>query len=367
MAGHLVQAEEHRERDVPDNHPGPEGQREEREKRVLERRGKLLYRLIEEGEITYRASQPDSSAPKTSDTIFFQDFPQIIAPLSREWNRLVLDAFLGPIVVPPRKRSERKGLTLNWVHFPIAYGPKWREKQEVADFLLRAKDQNTGSARFLFPRDLRILLATGATCFHVAMAIARMLRRSIEEDSDVVFEDEPFREIHTDSFEAARLLAPLAIRPTAPQIYLAGCLVSKKGHPIGKQDAPSFLVDPGAPASKKREIDVLVTSCRCIDLAGGIYTDNAGEDKETVTGYLSEAKSYVFVVATSDKLGPIRSSVAQAEYKIGGRSFYLITDKQPTNNFTTPVHRDDPNDPNSTIPFKDGYYPEGKLASTPAS
>lgn len=214
-----------------------------------------------------------------------------------EFQRIVLDLLHGPTTIAPTKEGGH--VALDWKQFPIAYGPKWLEKWKIASLLLSIKSPGADTP-LLFP-DGVLVIGPGGTAFHVALQIAWRLRAKTETGSTDVFEnDEVFREIHTDSFEVARLLSPLAVDP-APEVYLSGTLVSRYGN--RDREKLSILTNSPAQPRKGKWIDALVIGCQHIDENGTIFTWAYARHKETIEEYLTALKGQLFVVCSADKIG----------------------------------------------------------------
>jgi hypothetical protein len=267
-----------------------------------------------------------------NDPNFNGDWRTLSHQLFSKNARAFLDLSLGPIVFFPKCPPRQRKLLLASQNFPIAWSEKGTEKNKIAECLLNTIEE-TGD--FLLPRGAKVLLGLGSTVFHVALVLATWLRDTIEEfhgaQNPQIARKTNFSDgqWHTDCFEFARLLGPLASPPWAPSVYLCGCEVSRKGFNIPDHRL-NIPLDRSQLANSKRTIDVLIMGCMGVDDNGVIYVGNAN-DKDVVEQHVAEPRERIFVVATSDKIGRQFNEIHRMKFDRGDRRFYLVTDARPKN------------------------------------
>lgn len=211
-------------------------------------------------------------------------------------HRLALDLLHGPTTIAPSAGKDPGSLHISWRNFEIAFGMEWQEKWKIARFLFDL--QHPDRKQDLLPKAGVIVIGPGGTAFHVALQFAWRMRARFElkakyfEASDI--------ELHTNSFEVARLLGPLALDQTV-QVFLAGINVSRSENK--HRTKVSILINPSHPFEKK-PIDCLLIGCQSVDEDGNVYTWAAQKDhRETVQNYLEslQKNGRVILVCTRRK------------------------------------------------------------------
>jgi hypothetical protein len=287
------------------------------------------------------------------DKNFDKDWDKFTRHIFNPTVREFLDLSLGPIVFFPtkdggndgedgnevndgdegkrrpgrRKRRGRRFATLASQYFPIAHGSGYEAKRKIARCLFGVRVKKDV---WLIPREASVLLGLGSTVFHVALELARELRNGVEANRTVLPNDNwnfGAGHWHTDSFETARLLGPLASPDWGPTVYLLNKdnVVSRKGH--SEQDVRLNI--PLVAEGKPREIQVVVAGCTCIDRHGAVF---GGEfnDRKMIQSQLNEAADKVIFVATSDKLGRDGDRTNKFDLRRSrDREFYIVTDEKP--------------------------------------
>lgn len=261
---------------------------------------------------------------------FAGDWKHLSNSIFSESAREFLDLVLGPITVFPVK--EEGNLVHRWQHFPISFVKNHVAKARIARHLLMAKDDRG----LLLPRGSHVLLSVGSTVFFLALELARLLRKSIEEANDDVFTaygGSFFGDWQTESFEIARLLGPLCVRDSAPPFYLCGHLVSRKGQPQ-KFERLNICMFHDA-AQRHSSPNVLITGCSNVDADGSIFTEHGGDQKQ-MERYLTllQPRGLVLIVATHDKLGSPGDSVFRVNTDRTDLRYCAITDNQPSKALT---------------------------------
>jgi len=239
------------------------------------------------------------------------------------------DELLGPLVVGPTRVAG--GVHQSWRHFPIAYGQgvttqasasaveQFERKRRIGNLLVNLRHPNNGP--FLLLRGANSLYGPGSSVFHVALALARKLRQSIEEDNSEAFGGEPFvGQIHTDMFDVARLLAPLCVRAFSPHVYFVGSLVSRL-EPI-VEDEPFKASERPTGA-----IHTLIVGVSDIDKEGRLYSKSQTHGS-SIERYLQEPTDQIIIVATRDKLGRQPGGIP-IRFEKRDRTVYVVTDEKP--------------------------------------
>jgi hypothetical protein len=249
--------------------------------------------------------------------------------LEREFSahmRHFLDESLGPIAVFPveAKHNSDSVVQLAQYYFPLQHTEQREEKQIIAEHLFSAVDKQGVP---LLARGSHVLLSLGSTVFFVGLLLAKWLRDSIECGNRVQFarhagSDLGFGEWHTDSFEVARLLGPLASVDWAPEVFLCGAPVSRKSY-LGEEKRLNVPIIP-----ERRTCDILLMGCTALDSDGTIFAGIV-DDKELLKRHLDETLSTVFILATADKLGRPDNSVKRLDFNRRSLDFIVVTNEQP--------------------------------------
>jgi hypothetical protein len=276
-----------------------------KERESTQRQCRALQELLTEKNVNVRLS----------------DFTTINGRLFTSMTRQYFDRQAGPYGIHARFDGGAMHLPQDAIMFPFANTADRDMKTQIATHVLDAQIDG----QWLVDRGASVLLGPGTTVFHVAWELASRLRRSIEDDSDSVFGSHPFlADWHSDSFEIARLLGPLATRGWAPNVYWMGYLVSRKN-----VDLTTIGMLMEQQRRKPGTISTLILGCEEIDRDGAIYTKLTDHVKQ-IENYIEEAMNTVVVVGRSNKLSAQGGAKGRkVEYSIGKRDFYLVTETEP--------------------------------------
>ena len=295
-----------------------------------QRRHEIIQQLFDEGEVERKGSRyfdSDSMAVEAMLGVPLEGDPYAAISDDRlkdltneELQRIYLDLVHGPTTVRPKRHAGKLSFDINKdVQFPIAFGPNWRAKWRIAKYLLDLNEPDLA-------KDGVLVIGPGGTAFHVALQIAWRLRKRIENR---LTRGEFFQEVHTDSFEVARLLAPLAVFPEQPLlVYLSGNLVSRHAN-LARQKL-SIITNFRKKPRAGQWIDALVIGCQKIDEKGSLYTWNRAKHKATINSYLEGLGGDLIVVCTSDKIGKSGKSSQMIAIEHPKDKCYLITDQEPS-------------------------------------
>lgn len=240
-------------------------------------------------------------------------------------HRLALDLLLGPIAVSPRNLIGAR----YWRNYEVAFGPDWQNKRKIAHYLFDLKFE--GTAEYLIPRNGIIALGPGGSTFHVCLQFAWRLRQSIETNVQV-FDNSTRIQLHTHSFEAARLLGPLAVNSMV-QVYLAGTNVSRSAS-TERENVSILLTEEKFPDER---IDCLIIGCQSIQEDGRVFTwANNRVHRSVVQGYIDRLKAdgrLILVCAGAKTVRPAGAIGTELLIKHPSKKSYLITDANPRKTF----------------------------------
>ncbi len=334
--------------------PAPDTQNQEEKKDNQEEKKKQKSDRLEEQFAHVRELARKGETEWQEDAKHYgSDTRKILETVFGDKTRRFYDLLLGPTLVRPRLLKDPKGLKSEWKHFFIGTESEWDEKRKIAKLMFRqaldGTEYNNDNQNWLLPRNQNILLGHGSTTFHLGIVLAEKMRESLEEDNDDAFLGGTFEEakLITYSFDFARLLAPLAVRNSAPQVYLGPFLMSPKGRDLGVNGeclcVPRHAQTNSSGAQEwlktGKQIQTVVASCYRLGPDGSIYT-RSFDEKQDLEFILSHGPSKVILLATKSKLGlkgDAGCEVPKPEKE--NCSFCLVTNEAP--DFTTPPPRFD--------------------------